>query len=73
LVVGFSFNKLDVEILIHQAEHTIVEDYINLIGIVYHTDSSMTVLGPYLLALGASEQVYLCTIAEGFCSKRASG
>jgi hypothetical protein len=73
LVVGFSFDELDVEILFHQAEHTIVEDYINLIGIVYHTDSSMTVLGPYLLALGAREQVYLCTIAEWFSSKRASG
>ena len=73
LVVGFSFDELDIEILIHKAEHTIVEDYINLIGIVYHTDSSMTILGPYLFALGACEQVYLCAIAEWFSSKRASG
>ena len=55
LVVGFSFNKLDIEILIHKAEHTIVEDYIEMIRQIYHTDCGVTVLGPYLLALGASE------------------
>jgi hypothetical protein len=55
LVVCFSFDELDVEILIHQAEHTIVEDYIEMIRQIYHTDCGVTVLGPYLLALGAGE------------------
>ena len=73
LVVGLSFDELDIEILFHQAEYTIVEDYIKLIRLVYHTDSRMTILGPYLFTLGAREQVYLCTIAERFSSKRASG
>jgi hypothetical protein len=71
LVVGFSFDELDIEILCHKIEHTIVENYVELIGLVNHTDGGMTVLGPYLLTLGASEQLYLCTIAERFSSKSA--
>ena len=64
LIVGVALDKLEVEPIVHQGEDTVVEDNIQLVGLIKHANACMSVLRPHFGAWGASQEIDLGAITQ---------
>lgn len=64
LIVCVALDKLKVEPIVHQGEDTVVEDNIQLVGLIKHANACMSVFGPHFGAWSASQEINLGTIAQ---------
>lgn len=64
LIVSVALDKLDIKVVSHEGEDTVIEDTVDAIGYVHDANTCVAVFRPYFSARCAGEQIDLGAIAE---------